>query len=56
MCFSRVKDEHFARDHEQCLTLKTTPNIILPEEGDTYKFKQLQALHKPCSYGEISLG
>ena len=32
------------RHYDQCLTLKTVPNIISPKEGDTYKFVALQAL------------
>ena len=46
MCFLYIKNESFIRHHEQYLTLKTAPHIILPEEGDTYKFKQLEGLAK----------
>ena len=46
MYFTHVKNTHLARHHEECLTVKTTPNIISPEEGEIYNFNQLRALEK----------
>ena len=46
ICFSYVKSVNYPRHYKQCKEFKGTPNIIIPQKGQKFKFTAIHALEK----------
>ena len=45
-CFSYMKTNRYSRHYNKCFQFKVVPNIVLPNEGKTFKFTALHARDK----------